>query len=262
MTTIRAPTVITLLILISCCHFQSVTSFNVQLDASVSSSFGGVKPKSPFSYHSHDYRQYTINTYNNINRHSISSGSTRRSYKLQMGLFDFLLSREDDFIKLDESSTYGPGPIILLYNAPDGILDEEFQDMIDDGMMTAKGTNIGNNKKVKFKRLSPSALKSMGDITVKEVLEGALLDDETSSDNEKFKSSSTIPILYFSGISNEQMLQTYNIIAREIYEESGGMLNAACAKAVEPAMNKSFKQLIEEISGDHADAMKMNDTTS
>lgn len=193
-----------------------------------------------------------------------------------MGLFDFLQSRGNDFVKLEESSTYGPGPIVLLYNAPDGILDEEFQDMIDDGMVmttTAKGVSRSSNtKQVKFKRLSPSDLKSMGDMTVKEVLEGALLDnskDKKSHDNEisttmssSSSSPSAIPILYFSGVSNEQMMQTYKIIAREIYEESGGMLNAACAKAVKPAMGKCFQQLIDEISGDHADAMNMNNETS
>ena len=67
---------------------------------------------------------------------------------------------------------------------------------------------------------------------------------------------SSAPKLYFSGISNSEMMKTqYNIIAKEIQEETGGTANAACAKVVEPAFGKSFRQLVEEISGDHADAM-------
>jgi hypothetical protein len=51
------------------------------------------------------------------------------------------------------------------------------------------------------------------------------------------------------------MMQAYNIIAREMYEESGGTANAVCVKVVEPAMGKLFRQLLEEVSGGHQDAM-------
>ena len=64
-----------------------------------------------------------------------------------------------------------------------------------------------------------------------------------------------IPVLLFSGFMNDEMMSAYNIIGPEIYEETGGVSNPACAKAVPNAMEKPLFQVIEEISGDHADAM-------
>ena len=56
-----------------------------------------------------------------------------------------------------------------------------------------------------------------------------------------------IPILYFSGISSDEMMQTYDIIAGEIYQETGGIAKAACATLVEPAKDKTLRQVVEEI---------------
>lgn len=53
------------------------------------------------------------------------------------------------------------------------------------------------------------------------------------------------------------MMETYQIMANEIFEETGGVHWPACAKAVPPAAGKSLRQVIGEISGDHADAMRM-----
>jgi len=97
------------------------------------------------------------------------------STKLKMGLFDFFTSRENDFIKLESTSTYGPGPILILYNVPSGILDEEIQDMIDDGMMSSElssssSTTTSKVMKVNFIRINPSDLESIGQMTVKDVL--------------------------------------------------------------------------------------------
>ena len=190
--------------------------------------------------------------------------TTATATTLQMGLFDFFKSRENDFVKLEETSTtYGPGPIILLYNVPNGLLDDEIRDMIEDGT----GSNSISGQKVQFTRINSLDLSFMKEMTVEQVLNQALEengfnistsihDDETTATATATSvKESSVPILYFSGISNPQMMATYNIIAREIYEESGGILNAACAKAVEPAMGKCFQQLIEEITGDHTDAM-------
>ncbi len=193
--------------------------------------------------------------------------------KLQMGLLDFFQSRENDFVKLEKTSTYGPGPILILYNVPPGIADDEIKDMIDDGM---GGGDDG--KDVKFVRLDSSDLEFFGSngggsdpasnsMTVSEVLEKIIADElqlgigqgrkkNSGSDADISFTTNGVPILYFSGISNAQMMKTYNIIAREIYEETGGAENAACAKVVEPAMSKPFRQVIEEISGDHTDALQ------
>jgi hypothetical protein len=66
------------------------------------------------------------------------------------------------------------------------------------------------------------------------------------------------PVLYFSGVTNTEMMDTYKIIANEIYAETNSRHWPACAKAVPAAMKKPLRQVIGEISGDHADAMKIN----
>lgn len=183
---------------------------------------------------------------------------------LQMGLFDFFKTRQDDFIKLEESQDiYGPGdsPLILLYNIPHEISDDELRDMVEDGAPIANQSKNG----VVLKRVHLRDLDDGGvynDATVSEVLNMALTVTSPSKENKDSAASTSfvdpdlIPILYFSRISNSEMMQTYNIIAREIYEETGGRAKAACAKVVEPALGKSFKRLIMEISGDHDEAMK------
>ena len=196
------------------------------------------------------------------------STCTRTRTELRMGIFDFFQSREDDFIKLDPSSesTIGPGPLILFYNIPHGIDDEELAAMIEDGAPIAsrvKKEGNGNGKNgVAFERIYPLQVRDgiYSDKSVMEVLQ--MIDNGNSNGNGNGNGDpdpSSAPILYFSGISNSEMMQTYNIIAKEIYEETGGTANAACAKVVEPAFGKSFRQLVEEISGDHADAMTVKE---
>jgi hypothetical protein len=58
------------------------------------------------------------------------------------------------------------------------------------------------------------------------------------------------------------MMETYSIIGKEIYEETGGSLIPACAKAVENAMGKPLRQVLDEISGDHEDVMSPNESSS
>jgi len=191
-----------------------------------------------------------------------------------MGIFDFFKTRQNDFVKLETTSIFGPGPIILLFNVPQGIQDDEIQDMVQDGAPIASST--GGDGGVKISRLDSSSLANIENTTVQVVLEKALnneLPTQTKATTttlpgtgvgsimaESSSSSSSqvleVPILYFSGISNEEMMKTYNIIAREIYDETGGVLKAACAKAVPPAMKKCFKQLVDEITGDHLDAIQ------
>jgi len=178
-----------------------------------------------------------------------------------MGLFDFFTSREKDFVKLETTSVFGPGPLILMYNVPNGILDAEIQDMIADG---APQASKGKSGGVRIQRLYPMELEEskMRDLTVQEVLEQSLVREERGTRAVGIVEPNVSPILYFSGISNTEMMKTYNIIAREVFEESNGAMATACAKVVEPAMQKKFCQLIEEISGDHADAMQSNRGTT
>jgi hypothetical protein len=217
---------------------------------------------------------------NHINTGSVLGKMTRRnifnaripqnaialspSVRLEMGFFDsFFKSREGDFVKLDSSSqdTIGPGPLIVLYNIPHGIDDEEIGGMIEDGAPIASASEKG----VSFIRMYPEDIQGGGDYEDKSVIDllQTVLPLATSTSNalainpmkSKTVDPSSCPILYFSGISNSEMMDTYNIIAGEIYQETEGKANAACAKVVEPAFEKRFGQLVEEISGDHKDAM-------
>lgn len=203
-----------------------------------------------------------------------------------MGIFDsFFKSREDDFVKLEYSSSsqqdiIGPGPLIILYNIPHGIDDEEIGGMIEDGapIASASGSATGNGgmKKggVSFIRMYPEDVRKGGDYEDKSVIDVlqtvlplATTSTTTTTSNDvlatinttmkqlKVVDTSSCPILYFSGISNSEMMDTYKIIAKEIYQETDGRGNAACAKVVEPAFEKRFRRLVEEISGDHNDAI-------
>ena len=190
--------------------------------------------------------------------HTFQTPLTKRQPKLQMGILDFFSTRQNDFVKLDKSSqeSIGPGPLIVLYNIPNGIDDEELSMMIQDGAPNASRDNLG------FIRVYPDDIRNgyLANKSVLQVLETLLpistrINNPTKTPSNAIIDENVSPILYFSGTSNNEMMSTYNIIAREIYEETGGNMNAACAKVVQPAFEKGFCQLIDEISGDHRDAL-------
>lgn len=188
-----------------------------------------------------------------------------------MGLLDkfskaFLQEREGDFIKLEDSaddddSNTSLGPAVLLYNCPAGILDEELVDMLEDGAPQA------SKKGVALQRI-PDMNDPLLEMTLEEALQTVMMihDDGKSSNN----SSPTItpimaptvnnrgnPVLIFSGFSNKELMASYNTIAEEIFMENGG--RAACAKAVPNALSKPLRQVVEEISGDHENALNMEE---
>lgn len=185
------------------------------------------------------------------------------STQLQMGLLDrFLGKREGDFVKLESSlDTFGPGPAILLYGCPAGVTDDELKDMVEDGAPEATTKAAGG---VICRRVDATST-SLLDMTVKEALEQVVKEgnrsDGSTSESGVFGGVeiAPCPVIYFSGISNAEMMATYRIISGEIYEETGGAANAACAKAVPPAMDKPLRQVIEEITGDHLDAISPDD---
>lgn len=204
-------------------------------------------------------------------RSSPSSCSSRTA--IGMGFLDFLGSkfldsRGTDFVPLDDSGAdaFGPGPLIVLYAFPDTIDDEELRDMISDGMPSSQS-------KVLLARipanddLTLTVSEALTKVVEEEGSDG--LGKNGSSDGlglnagslrplqQYDASSQPCPVLYFSGVSNEEMMSTYRIIANEVYEETGGVHWAACAKVVPPALTKSMQQVLEEISSDHADAMRL-----
>jgi hypothetical protein len=183
-------------------------------------------------------------------------------HELKMGLLDrFLGKREGDFVKLESSlDTFGPGPAILLYGCPAGVTDDELKDMIEDGAPEATKAGV---RGVICRRIDTTST-SLLDLTVKEALEevvqrGSKSSSESIVGGVAIASQPPCPVIYFSGISNAEMMATYRIVSSEIYEETGGAANAACAKAVPPAMDKPLRQVIEEITGDHLDAISPDD---
>lgn len=177
---------------------------------------------------------------------------------LSMGILDsissFLQDREGDFVKLEDSGTaVGPGPLLLLFNLPPTILieSEEVKDMVEDGAPKAfqQGVIISrissNNAEILDKPLLEALQQIVDDAGVVGV----------GSDSDSFAATGKSSVLYFSGFSNEEMMSTFNIIGKEICEETGGSIYPACAKAVEKAMEKPLRQVLDEISGDHEEAM-------
>lgn len=186
---------------------------------------------------------------------------------------EFLKKREGDFIRLDESANvFGPGPLILLYNVPSSIDDQEFQNMIADGAPSVAGRcalhriEFTPNSRAEESRLSettnidmPASLLAT---TVEEALERILknpsLPPTITQQEEVMTTAKTLQngVLLFSGFSSNDMMAVYKIMAEQIYEETGGMNSVACAKVVPKAMHKPLGQVFEEISGDHQDAIK------
>jgi hypothetical protein len=209
-----------------------------------------------------------------------------------MGIIDFLQnntpflnSREGDFIPLNKDSnedTIGP-PILVLYAVPNSIDNDEFRDMVSDGMpcrtvvdAISSTSSGGGENEVMIQRLDAMEVgdEDLLDLSVKDALNRLVHDaattTTTTTTTETTIPSTTVttssptnnspcPVLYFSGVSNKEMMDTYQIIANEIYAETNGVHWPACAKVVRPALDKSMRQVLEEISGDHADAMRQGE---
>jgi len=202
-----------------------------------------------------------------------------RQYKhntisLQMGLLDFvknnfLDSRDGDFIPLEKTNeqVFGPGPLIVAYAVPSTIQNDELLDMIEDGMPQRTRDEITIQRLVGMDKNGEGGDVDYLDCTVEDALDKAMKSDDGSSSCGGISPSISIvssaeeqgpcPVLYFSGVINTEMMDTYNIIANEIYEETQGIHWPACAKVVPPAMKKSMRQVLTEISGDHQDAMRI-----
>ena len=187
-----------------------------------------------------------------------------------MGLLDFVQNnfldkRDGDFIRLEKTNDdiFGPGPLIMMYAVP--ATNDELLDMIEDGMPQRTRNDITIQRLVGMDKNGEGGDVNYLDCTVEDALNKAMKSSDSSSSGDISPSTSIVssveqgpcPVLYFSGVINTEMMDTYNIIANEIYEETGGIHWPACAKVVPPAMNKSLRQVLSEISGDHAEATRM-----
>lgn len=150
--------------------------------------------------------------------------------------------------------TYGP-PVVLLFGLPVGIAYDELVDMVSDGapVATQRGDLVI--------RVVDRAAADRGflDWEVQRALQECYDNNSDSVDSDATSTPLELPcpVVYCSGLANQEMMDAYNIIAREIYAETDGAMRAACAKAVAPAMQKTVRQVIGEITGDHMDAINV-----
>jgi len=183
-----------------------------------------------------------------------------------MGLFDDLRSRfldsrgEGDFIPLvEDADAFGPGPLVLLYAVPASLGDDELRDMVADGMPARRDVTLRRVAATDDDGTGGDALldATVGDALAAAARTGGGAAAAAAPTPGGGAGQGACPVLYFSGVSNAEMMATYRIVAREIYEETRGVHWPACAKVVAPAMEKTLRQVLGEISGDHAEAMQM-----
>lgn len=184
---------------------------------------------------------------------SIRNASSARMMGLLDSISDFLQDRQGDFAKLDSGGeVFGPGPAILLYGVPSGVTNDEIQDMLQDA------APVAYSKGCRLCRVTDDMLDQSLQDALEKVAAGKM---QVSPNYVTIALSTTamaIPVLFFSGFQNDEMRSLYNVLGKEIYEETAGQASAACAKAVPNAMQKNCLQVLQEISGDHEEAMSMN----
>jgi hypothetical protein len=185
-----------------------------------------------------------------------------------MGLFDNVLSRfrnngdgEKDFVRLDEMNEkfLGPGPIVLLYQVPDSIDDDEVRDMLADRapQATSKGISMARIPSMETTTTSTAStttststststtakksysLKSEGggqrqsnnsnliDLSLRKALETVihkppppLLRSAQQQQATPTTENSGCPVVIFSGFSNSEMMDSYNTLGEELYKET------------------------------------------
>lgn len=203
-----------------------------------------------------------------------SAPSTSPTTILRMGLFDsissFLDSRKGDFVKLEQTKdAFGPGPLIILYGVPPGIDDDELRDIIEDGALTAhrRGCKLiriddgdSNDGEAYLDMSLQDALEKMAAVTPSERntdgMANVIRKPAIAATSSITRPADATPVLFFSGFRNDEMMQVYDLLGEEIYKESGTV--AACAKSVPNAMQKPLRQVLDEISGDHQDAISLD----
>jgi len=143
----------------------------------------------------------------------------------------------------DSSSSDGGG-------GDDPVLDLSLQEALTKIMATAPSSSSSSTEK----------LEAI-DATAKK-LSVAAPPPRRSGGTGTSSSSSGATVFFFSGFRNDEMMAVYDLLGKELYEEmgrGGTVPPPACAKAVPNAMSKPLRQVLEEISGDHRDAMGLDD---
>ena len=167
-------------------------------------------------------------------------------------LSSFLKKRGGDFFKLggaEDVEAFGP-PAILLHGFPlqldeaqsiiAAALDIEIEDIKDGGLAVVHLSTAAYGQRLQT------------------VLEAATISTSTAwpSSSGYFSAeaeSATTPIIYFSGMPNNDVRASARALIGRLYEVSG--MRAGFAKAVPPAMEKVLEDLLGEIAGDHEEAL-------
>jgi hypothetical protein len=183
---------------------------------------------------------------------SIRNTPSARFMGLLDSISDFIQDRQGDFTKLDSGGeVFGPGPAILLYGVPAGVTDDEIQDMLQDA------APVAHSKGCRLCRVTDDMLDQSLQDALEKVAAGKMQSSPHHVTIAPLTTAMAIPVLFFSGFQNGEMRSLYDILGKEIYEETAGQASAACAMAVPNAMQKNCLQVLQEIAGDHEEAMNM-----
>jgi hypothetical protein len=159
-----------------------------------------------------------------------------------MGLLDsisdFVQNRQGDFTKLDSGGkVFGPGPAILLYGIPSGVTDDEIQDMLQDAAPAA------HRKGCRLCRVTDDMLDQSLQDTLENVATGKMYTSPNHATITLPTTAMAIPVLFFSGFQNDEMRSLYDILGKEIYEETAGQASAACAMATRSPTTNSISYI-------------------
>jgi hypothetical protein len=199
--------------------------------------------------------------------HFLHDSMVSSSSSLQMSSFWNRLTgtgdQQGDFVKLNpqDGQEYGPGPLVVLYNIPDGVTNDEIADMMADGAPQANQKGIILYRIRVDEESSSDDDDAVLDMPMKDALQG--IATKSLQDHYQPAPPGTLPAIgmppivmaLFSGFRNDEMLQSFQILSSECYQEA--QISPACAKAVPKAMEKPLRQVIEEIGGDHREATRM-----
>jgi hypothetical protein len=166
---------------------------------------------------------------------------------------DFFRERQDEFIKFEASDEeFGPGPALIFYNVPQGVLDDQLVDVLRENAPNAI------RKGVSLSRMDSSTSSEWMDMRLKDALEKVIRNSKDPNSQEAPDPLTTdagilatTPVLFYSGFRNSEMLKTFNVISHAVHKETMGRLTVASATAYPDTMDRQLGQVLKEISGEY-----------
>lgn len=164
---------------------------------------------------------------------------------------DFIKSRGGQFLKMDSSRDIGPFGTVSILLEGISVPLSDIKEVIQESAPLAW------EKGIPVFRIRPDC---PGDYLLEDALDVILKGSPSSSpmflpDDFIVEDNEEVPIILFSGLENDVVRAVSRSLVRYIYATTGQ--RTAVAKVVPPAMKKSLRQLFDEISGDHIEAMAM-----